>query len=248
MVTLIDIQHAHDRIRPYIHRTSVLTNRSLNDLTGAELFFKCENFQRAGSFKIRGATNAVELLSQDEIDRGVATTSSGNHGAALSMAVTRRGGSVTVVMPQNTPIIKVENVKRNGGNIVWCEPNLSSREKTLGELGGRISKARNDAGLEAMAEEVDADSAAGSALGAAWRISIEIVVALVVCTAIGWALDDWFGTKPWLMLIFLFLGGAAGINNAVRTALRIDARATELLQKKSQPTSPCGPSEDGEGR
>ena len=134
MVTHIDIQHAYDRIRPYIHRTPVLTNRSLNDLTGAELFFKCENFQRSGSFKIRGATNAVELLSQDEIDRGVATTSSGNHGAALSMAVTRRGGCVTVVMPQNTPIIKVENVKRNGGNIVWCEPNLSSREKTLGEL------------------------------------------------------------------------------------------------------------------
>ncbi|MED5218733.1 MAG: pyridoxal-phosphate dependent enzyme, partial [Candidatus Neomarinimicrobiota bacterium] len=134
MVTLIDIQHAYDRIRSYIHRTPVLTNRSLNDLTGAELFFKCENFQRSGSFKIRGATNAVELLSQDEIDRGVATTSSGNHGAALSMAVTRRGGSVTVVMPQNTPIIKVENVKRNGGNIVWCEPNLSSREKILGEL------------------------------------------------------------------------------------------------------------------
>ena len=108
------------------------------------------------------------------------------------------------------------------------------KEKTLGELGSRISKARNDAGLETMAQELDADSAAGSALGAAWRISIEIVVALVVCTAIGWALDYWFG--------------AAGINNAVRTALRIDAQATALLQKKSQPTSPNGPSEDGEGR
>ena len=124
----------------------------------------------------------------------------------------------------------------------------AKEKKPLGELGGRIAEARNDAGLETTAQELDADSAAGSALGAAWRISIEIVVALVFCTAIGWALDYWFGTKPWLMLIFLFLGGAAGINNAVRTALRIDARATELLQKKSQPTSPCGPSEDGEGR
>ena len=74
----------------------------------------------------------------------------------------------------------------------------------------------------------------GSGLGAAWRISIEIVVALVVCTGIGWALDYWFGTKPWLMLLFLFLGGAAGINNAVRTALRMDAQAAEDLQRRSQ--------------
>ena len=108
----------------------------------------------------------------------------------------------------------------------------------MGELGGRISKARNDAGLEMMAEELNANSAAGSTLGAAWRISIEIVVALVVCTAIGWALDHWFGTKPWLMLIFLFLGGAAGINNAMRTALRIDAQATAALKVKSQPNLP----------
>ena len=118
----------------------------------------------------------------------------------------------------------------------------------MGELGGRISKARNDAGLEAVAEELNANSAAGSALGAAWRISIEIVVALVVCTAIGWALDYWFGTKPWLMLIFLFLGGAAGINNAARTALRIDAQATKLLQKESQPNLSNGRGKDGEGR
>ena len=74
----------------------------------------------------------------------------------------------------------------------------------------------------------------GAGLGAAWRISIEIVVALVVCTAIGWALDYWFGTKPWLMLLFLFLGGAAGINNAVRTALRMDARAMEALEAQKQ--------------
>jgi len=134
MITDKDIQHAYDRINPYIHRTAILTNRSLNNLTGAELFFKCENFQRAGSFKIRGATNAVELLEQKNLDRGVVTTSSGNHGAALSMAVTRRGGSVTVVMPKNTPTVKVKNVKRNGGKIVWCDPNQASRENTLDEL------------------------------------------------------------------------------------------------------------------
>ena len=134
MVTLKDIVLAHDRIRPFIHRTSVLTNNSLNDLSGASLFFKCENFQKAGSFKIRGATNTVERLSQDEIGRGVATTSSGNHGAALSMAVTRRGGKTKVVMPTNTPKIKVNNVERNGGEVIWCEPDQPSRERVLHEL------------------------------------------------------------------------------------------------------------------
>ena len=122
MVTLKDIQSAHARISPFIHRTPILTNTSLDELTGAKLFFKCENFQKAGSFKIRGATNAVELLSDEDFNRGVATTSSGNHGAALSMAVSRRGGTTKVVMPHNTPKIKVNNVERNGGEVVWCEP------------------------------------------------------------------------------------------------------------------------------
>ena len=134
MVTLKDIALAHDKIRPFIHRTSVLTNNSLDDLSGASLFFKCENFQKAGSFKIRGATNTVERLSQDEMGRGVATTSSGNHGAALSMAVTRRGGKTKVVMPTNTPKIKVNNVERNGGEVIWCEPDQPSRERVLHEL------------------------------------------------------------------------------------------------------------------
>ena len=134
MLTLKDIASAHDRISPYIHRTPVLTNNSLNEFTGANLFFKCENFQIAGSFKIRGATNTVELLTQDEMDKGVATTSSGNHGAALSMAVTRREGKTKVVMPHNTPKIKVDNVERNGGEVVWCEPDQSSREQVLADL------------------------------------------------------------------------------------------------------------------
>ena len=134
MLTLKDIASAHERICSYIHRTPVLTNNSLNELTGANLFFKCENFQKAGSFKIRGATNTVELLSQGEMDKGVATTSSGNHGAALSMAVTRRGGITKVVMPHNTPKIKVNNVERNGGEVVWCEPDQTSREQVLADL------------------------------------------------------------------------------------------------------------------
>ena len=134
MVTLKDIEAAHERIRPHIHRTPVFTNNSLNELSGAELYFKCDNFQKAGSFKIRGATNTVEQLTIEELSRGVATTSSGNHGAALSMAVTRRGGKTKVVMPNNTPEIKVNNVKRNGGEVVWCEPEQESRESVLKEL------------------------------------------------------------------------------------------------------------------
>ena len=134
MVTLKEIELAHDRIRSFIHRTPILTNKSLNELSGASLYFKCENFQKVGAFKIRGATNTVEQLSQTEIEKGVATTSSGNHGAALSMAVTRRGGKTKVVMPNNTPKIKVNNVERNGGIVVWCEPEQSSRESVLADL------------------------------------------------------------------------------------------------------------------
>ena len=134
MVTLKEIELAHDRIRSFIHRTPILINKSLNELSGASLYFKCENFQKVGSFKIRGATNTVEQLSQAEIDKGVVTTSSGNHGAALSMAVTRRGGRTKVVMPNNTPKIKVNNVERNGGEVIWCEPEQSSRESVLADL------------------------------------------------------------------------------------------------------------------
>ncbi len=134
MPSFKDIQDAHERIRPFIHRTPVLSNASLNKLSGAELFFKCENFQKAGSFKIRGATNTVLQLTQEELDRGIVTASSGNHGAALSMAVSNRGGKTTVVMPNNTPKMKVDNVERNGGKIVWCEPVQESREKVLKEL------------------------------------------------------------------------------------------------------------------
>jgi threonine dehydratase len=134
MPSFKDIQDAHERIRSFIHRTPVLTNSSLNKLTGAELYFKCENFQKAGSFKIRGATNTVLQLTQEELDRGIVTASSGNHGAALSMAVSNRGGKTTVVMPNNTPKMKVDNVERNGGEIVWCEPVQESRETVLQDL------------------------------------------------------------------------------------------------------------------
>ena len=129
-----DINIAHNRIRPYIHKTPILTNKGLNMLASANLYFKCENFQKAGSFKIRGATNAVAMLESDKIKNGIATASSGNHGAALSMAVSKRGGNTKVVMPENTPKIKVNNVLRNGGEIIWCKPTQKSRESVLKNL------------------------------------------------------------------------------------------------------------------
>ena len=134
MPTFQDIKNAHKRIRPFIHRTPVLTNSSLNKLSGADLYFKCENFQKVGSFKIRGATNTVLQLTDEELALGIVTASSGNHGAALCMAVSNRGGKTIVVMPNNTPKIKVDNVERNGGEIVWCELIQASREKVLQEI------------------------------------------------------------------------------------------------------------------
>jgi threonine dehydratase len=129
-----DIKIAHKRIRHFINKTPVLTNQSLNKLFSAKLFFKCENFQKTGSFKIRGATNAVLQLKKSELRRCVITASSGNHGAALAMAVSKRGGVTKVVMPKNTPKTKVNNVIRNGGDIIWCEANQISRENTLKKL------------------------------------------------------------------------------------------------------------------
>jgi ATP synthase protein I len=105
-----------------------------------------------------------------------------------------------------------------------------NKPPSLDELGNRISRVRREAGLEEP-DGADADRAAGAGLGVAWRISIEIVTAVVVCTGLGWALDTWLETTPWLMLLFLVLGAVAGINNAVRTAMRMDAEATAALQR-----------------
>ena len=134
MITVDDIKKAHIRIEPYIQMTPVLRSASLNQLSHAKLYFKCENFQKAGSFKIRGASNAVLQLSKKDLSRGVVTASSGNHGAALSLIVKQLGGVVKVVMPDNTPRIKVKNVQRNGGKVIWCKPNQDSRDKTLAKL------------------------------------------------------------------------------------------------------------------
>ena len=134
MIELSEIRKARSRIKPFIHRTPVLTSSSLNNVIDSELYFKCENFQKSGSFKIRGAANTVLQLNSQELEKGVVTASSGNHGAALSMVVSRLGISSIVVMPNNTPKVKVDNVIRNGGKVVWCEPNQVSREKILDDI------------------------------------------------------------------------------------------------------------------
>ena len=116
--TYDQVEEAHQRILPYIHRTPVLTSTFMNELTGAELFFKCENFQKAGAFKVRGASNAVFGLPEDKCAKGVATHSSGNHALSLSYAAGRRGIPVTVVMPRNAPEAKKAAVRGYGGKVV----------------------------------------------------------------------------------------------------------------------------------
>ena len=132
--TYADVVAAHARIAPYIHRTPVLTSQFLNALTGAELFFKCENFQKAAAFKARGACNAVFGLTDAQAKLGVATHSSGNHGLCLSYAAGRRGIPCTVVMPRTAPQAKKDAVAGYGGRVVECEPSTSSREAVFAEV------------------------------------------------------------------------------------------------------------------
>lgn len=135
--TLDDVWRAAERIAGHVRRTPVLDSASLNALSGAELYFKCENFQRMGAFKFRGACNAVMQLGAAEAARGVATHSSGNHAAALALAAQRRGIKATVVMPENTLRPKIENVRRYGGEIHLCGTRPGDREAMLAEILAR---------------------------------------------------------------------------------------------------------------
>lgn len=135
--TFQDALNARERIAPHIHRTPVLTSRMLNELSGAELFFKCENFQKAGAFKVRGASNAVFGLDEGGAARGVATHSSGNHALSLSYAAGRRGIPCHVVMPRTAPQAKKDAVRGYGGQITECEASTSSREDVFAEVHAR---------------------------------------------------------------------------------------------------------------
>ena len=128
--SLSDIQTAHSRIKPFIHQTPVMSSQQLNALFNCELFFKCENFQKVGAFKFRGATNAVLSLSPEEKSKGVVTHSSGNHAAALALAARMNGVKANIVMPENAPVVKKNAVAGYGAEITFCKPTLKAREDT----------------------------------------------------------------------------------------------------------------------
>ena len=146
--TLNNIRQAAERIRPYAHRTPVLTCESLNRKVGAQVYMKCENLQKVGAFKFRGACNAVFSLSDKEAARGVCTHSSGNHAAALALAAKMRGIPAYIVMPNNAPAVKKAAVAGYGGIITFCEPTLAARESTLAkvtqETGATVVHPYND--------------------------------------------------------------------------------------------------------
>jgi threonine dehydratase len=125
-----DIQAAHSRIKPFIHKTPVMSSQQLNKLFDCELFFKCENFQKIGAFKFRGATNAILSLTPEERSRGVVTHSSGNHAAALALAARMNGVKAHIVMPDNAPVVKKNAVAGYGAEITFCKPTLQAREET----------------------------------------------------------------------------------------------------------------------
>jgi threonine dehydratase len=129
-----EVLEAHVRISSWVHRTPVLTCSSINNLAGSEIYFKCENFQKVGAFKFRGASNAVLSLTNDEARNGVATHSSGNHAAALALAARKRGVSAYIVMPETASRIKKEAVSGYGGEITFCQPTLEARESTLNKV------------------------------------------------------------------------------------------------------------------
>lgn len=134
MIAKETIVQAHERIKPYIQHTPVLTSESLNEIAGCSLFFKCENFQKVGAFKARGAMNAALSLPKDQLQKGIATHSSGNHAQAIARAARILGVKSYIVMPRTAPEIKKRGVRGYGGEIFECEPNLASRESTLAEV------------------------------------------------------------------------------------------------------------------
>lgn len=168
---LEDIRNAHTCIEPFVHRTPVFTSETLDNLAGARLFFKAENFQKTGAFKYRGATYAVQTLLEEEAHRGVATHSSGNHGQALALAARMRGIPAHIVMPSNAPRSKHAAVTNYGGRITLCKPTLEARESTLAEVvkstgaaavhpydDDRIICGQGTAALELLADTPDLDA------------------------------------------------------------------------------------------
>jgi threonine dehydratase len=190
---LKEIEEARDRIRDFVHRTPILTCQSINEKVGASLFFKCENFQKAGAFKIRGACNAVFSLPEEEARRGVATHSSGNHAAALALAARWRGVPAYVVMPENAPQIKKTAVAGYGANIFFCKPTLEAREETLARVlastgsafihpynDARVIAGQGTAGLELCEDEPELDAVMAPVGGGGLLSGTSIAVSAVL--------------------------------------------------------------------
>lgn len=133
-ITIDDIESAHRRIAPHIHRTPILTSKSINNIAGCEIYFKCENFQKIGAFKIRGGMNAALSLPADKLKKGLATHSSGNHAQAIAFAARQLDTRAYIVMPHNSPGVKVAAVKGYGAEITFCEPTQEARESTLQKI------------------------------------------------------------------------------------------------------------------
>lgn len=131
MISEERIQNAHQRIQPFIHKTPILTSQKLNQLAGCELFFKCENFQKIGAFKARGALNFALQLKESELKNGLCTHSSGNHAQAVSLAAQQLNTTAHIVMPETAPKVKVEATKSYGAQVTFCKPTLEARETTL---------------------------------------------------------------------------------------------------------------------
>ncbi|MCC6298232.1 MAG: pyridoxal-phosphate dependent enzyme [Anaerolineales bacterium] len=170
-VALDDIQQAAGRISPYVHRTPVLTNESLNERVGAQVYLKCENFQKMGAFKMRGASNAVFSLTDEEAKRGVCTHSSGNHAQAVALAARLRGVAANIVMPESAPQVKKDAVAGYGGKISYCESTLQAREAALRQVvestgaafihpydNERVIAGQGTAALELLADVPDLDA------------------------------------------------------------------------------------------
>lgn len=169
-IKLKDLQETHQRIKPFIHNTPILSSSLINDIVGADIYFKCENFQKMGAFKMRGALNAVLQLSDEQKKNGVATHSSGNFAQALALAAKLQNIKAYIVMPENAPEVKKKAVKGYGGKIIECEANLEARETTLNkvvaETGAKFLHPYNDyqviegqgtAAMELIGEHADLD-------------------------------------------------------------------------------------------
>ncbi len=129
--TLEALNEAHERVKPHVHRTPILTSKSLNEMAGCEIHFKCENFQKVGAFKARGGVNSILSLDAATLKKGVATHSSGNHAQAVALAAKIAGTKAYIVMPSNAPTVKKNAVIGYGGEVIECEPNIDARESTL---------------------------------------------------------------------------------------------------------------------